>query len=117
MDNYNASITPAAKPPLGVTPNFINPPSEKDIIIAYTTIFTIIATFGVAVRMYVRLFIMRKIQIEDCKLSQHNNLLADTYLRSPSPVVGELLDLCFCTFTDSNRHSSWCLTALSILKL
>ena len=69
MDIYNASITPAAKPPPGVTPNFIDPPSEKDVIVAYTTIFTIVATLGVAARMYVRLFIIRKIQIEDCEFN------------------------------------------------
>ena len=68
MDYYNASHTPAAKPPPGLTSNFVNPPNQKDIVLVYTTLFTVIATLGIAARMYTRIWVIKKVQLEDCML-------------------------------------------------
>ena len=60
------NITPALKPPLGVTSNLINPPSKGYITIIVFVAYLGVSTPLVCLRMYVRRFINRKVWWDDC---------------------------------------------------
>ncbi|PYH89516.1 hypothetical protein BO71DRAFT_434746, partial [Aspergillus ellipticus CBS 707.79] len=56
---------PALAAPDGVTPNFDNPPNRNSYAWGITTVCTIIATSCLCLRSYVRLWLDRKIRVED----------------------------------------------------
>ena len=58
---------PAAPPPVGVTPNFENPPNLTRIAFPLLTIFSIISTLAVLVRTYTKLYLIRSTAYEDCR--------------------------------------------------
>ena len=58
---------PAAKPPAGVTPDFNNPPSLETPLIVVVVLFVAISSFFVAMRLYTRHFVLRKLWWDDCK--------------------------------------------------
>lgn len=62
--------SPAAEPPFGVTPNLKNPPihlwTERLLTMTMCLVFT--ALF-VIMRMYTKLFVIKKHGWEDCKLA------------------------------------------------
>ena len=58
---------PAAKPPAGVTPDFKNPPSLQTPLIVVVVLFVAISSFFVAMRLYTRHFVLRKLWWDDCK--------------------------------------------------
>ena len=58
---------PAAKPPAGVTPDFNNPPSLETSVIVVAVLCLAISTFFVAMRLYTRHFVLRKLWWDDCK--------------------------------------------------
>lgn len=59
--------TPALQPPQGVTPNFVNPPNNKNLANAIALVSLLISTFAFTVRMYTKAFVFRKLMIEDCE--------------------------------------------------
>lgn len=58
---------PALKPPPGVTPTFNNPPSGNDYSWGITTVCMVIATACLFLRWYVRIWLDRKVRVEDGK--------------------------------------------------
>ncbi len=61
--------TPALKWPHGVTPNLIDPPSQGYVCIIAMVIYLVVTTPFVAIRMYTRYFINRRVWWDDCKFS------------------------------------------------
>ena len=59
---------PAGTPPIGVMPNFDNPPSLEFYLIFTITVCVTLATVVVLLRMYTKIFIIRSLANEDCKL-------------------------------------------------
>ena len=59
--------TPSLDAPNGTTPNFNDPPSIAGDLIAGLTVMIVVATTGFVARMYTKAWIMRKVQLEDCK--------------------------------------------------
>ncbi|KAK1855253.1 60s ribosomal protein l36 [Colletotrichum chrysophilum] len=57
--------SPALAPPEGVTPNFDNPPNQNDLAWAVTTACMVIATLCLFLRCYARLWIEKKVRIEE----------------------------------------------------
>lgn len=55
---------PAGKPPDGVTPNFVNPPSLAPAMIAVTATLSTISVLITAGRLYVN---KRRLHASDCK--------------------------------------------------
>lgn len=70
MPDYDLSQIPAAPPPPGVIPNFIDPPSQANLprIFTYVTLPPMI--LFLAMRMYVRIFVTRKIGLDDCEFRE-----------------------------------------------
>lgn len=70
MDStQDPSNIPALGPPTGVTPDFVNAPTTSPSLFAGFGVMLTIATLGFAARMFTKAYIMRKVQLEDCKLS------------------------------------------------
>jgi len=57
--------TPAGAPPPGVIPNFVHPPSYRTEPIIVCSVFIGIAVAFFAVRLYVKVRIVRAVAIED----------------------------------------------------
>lgn len=68
MPLFDLSHIPAASPPPGVIPNFIDPPSQANMprIFTYVTLPPMI--LFLALRIYARAVIMHKIGLDDCEL-------------------------------------------------
>ena len=60
---------PAGTPPVGVTPNFDNPPNTNRFVIITLVFCVLLASLAVLVRMYTKIFLIRSIEYEDCKSS------------------------------------------------
>jgi len=63
---------PADVPPVGVVPNFDNPPDLNAIIISTITACTVASTLAVTIRLYSKLLLIRSIALEDCKFRIHD---------------------------------------------
>jgi hypothetical protein len=59
---------PSGRPPPGVTPNFINPPSYADEIVILEGIFVSLMVLAVLVRIYVRVKLAKAWGWDDCKM-------------------------------------------------
>ena len=59
--------TPAGKPPPEQTVNFAHPPRLEKVIIGVTIPVSILATSFVAVRIYVRKFLIKHLWWDDCR--------------------------------------------------
>ena len=58
---------PAMSPPVGVIPNFHDPPN-LDVFVTLTIIFCVaFGTVAVLLRMYTKVFILRALAWEDCR--------------------------------------------------
>ncbi|KPM43161.1 hypothetical protein AK830_g3392 [Neonectria ditissima] len=57
--------TPAMEPPKGVTADFDNPPNQNGLAIAIITLTMVIATICLVLRLYARVYLLRKVQIEE----------------------------------------------------
>jgi len=68
MANTTADCIGMIEPPPGVTPNFANPTSLLKSHIAIHTVFLGLGTICLAMRLYTRKFIHRKLALDDCKL-------------------------------------------------
>jgi hypothetical protein len=58
---------PALAPPPGVVPNFIDPPTNRSTMLGVSTSMFLIATLAVAIRTYTKLFMIKRLALEDCK--------------------------------------------------
>lgn len=59
---------PAGTPPVGVTPNFDNPPNTNRFVIITLVFCVLLASLAVLVRMYTKIFLIRSIEYEDYTL-------------------------------------------------
>ena len=58
---------PAAAPPPGHVPNFIDPPTLFDWYIVTITLCVSISTLAIVMRVYTKAVLMRKVASEDCE--------------------------------------------------
>ena len=58
---------PAGPPPLGISPNFVDPPNNDATIVAISTMFLVLCTVVGLIRLYTKSLIIRRFDIEDCK--------------------------------------------------
>ena len=72
---------PGLKPPPGILPNFVDPPSQFERNIAVNSLCLIIATICVFIRAYTRICIMRSYGWEDCKKHGSSSLIWLTFDR------------------------------------
>ena len=56
---------PGLKPPPGVKPNFVDPPNQRESLLAVVSLCLIIATFCVIARAYTRFRLIRDYGWED----------------------------------------------------
>lgn len=61
---------PSVSPPLGVTPNFVDPPSKAGVLVALHSTFLPLMIIAVIIRMFVRTRITRQVGWDDCELPQ-----------------------------------------------
>ncbi|KAK7714070.1 hypothetical protein SLS64_004167 [Diaporthe eres] len=59
---------PAMAPPAGETSNFTNPPNENPLAIGVLVTMIVISTLCVLVRLYARVYLLRKVQAEEILL-------------------------------------------------
>lgn len=62
----HTGIIPGVEPPVGVKPNFVNPPSQRGLIIAIAVLAISFSTISVCLRIYTRYFVNRKLWWDDC---------------------------------------------------
>ncbi|MCJ1380898.1 hypothetical protein MMC17_004007 [Xylographa soralifera] len=58
---------PAAEPPPGVVPNFVNPYTQAPLLIITGSVFVAIMIMFVSARLYAKAFVIRKATWDDCK--------------------------------------------------
>lgn len=56
---------PAMAPPPGETSDFSNPPNENPLAIGVLVTMIVISTFCVLVRLYARVYLLRKVAAEE----------------------------------------------------
>lgn len=59
-------------PPPGIVPNFDNPPSMKTTLVVVDVTLIVISTVFVVLRLYTAQFILRRVNIPDCKCPARN---------------------------------------------
>ena len=67
-DSQAFRVTGALPPPPGVTPNFVDPPSQDAVIIAVHAVLLALATLFVSMRGLLRAFVLRSFGWDDGKL-------------------------------------------------
>jgi hypothetical protein len=65
---------PAHPPPPGYVPNYNNPHNLRTFSAATLAICLIITTSMTFMRMYVKIFTVKRVNIEDCKLNLYSNV-------------------------------------------
>ena len=58
---------PGLAPPNGIIPNFKDPSSQKQVVIAANVICLVIASIGLFIRVYTKVFLVKRYGWEDCK--------------------------------------------------
>lgn len=58
---------PALAPPPGVVPNFIDPPTNRPVMLGVCISMFVIMTLAVAIRTYTKLALMKRLALEDCE--------------------------------------------------
>ena len=66
---FDPDGTSAGKPPLGVAPNLINPPSQGYNVVVGMSVYLLLTTPIVLARMYTRYYINHRLWWDDCKTS------------------------------------------------
>ncbi|KAJ8130427.1 hypothetical protein O1611_g3201 [Lasiodiplodia mahajangana] len=56
---------PALQPPDGIASNFENPPNHNGVVLGIAVPFTILAFIFVSIRIYVKMFVTKKVRVED----------------------------------------------------
>lgn len=64
--NQNLWLVPAATPPNGTIPNFVNPPSIGYQQTMTNIVVLVIMIIVVALRLYTRIFIVKSFGYDDC---------------------------------------------------
>jgi hypothetical protein len=59
---------PALGPPPGVVPNFTDAPNRTALCFGITITCVVLVTFGAIIRLYTRIFCIKKMRVEDCML-------------------------------------------------
>ena len=67
MADLDPNTTPSWKPPPGQTSNLRNPYSLQSYLVATSAICLTLLVFSIAARLFVKGYILKKIQLEDCK--------------------------------------------------
>jgi hypothetical protein len=57
---------PALKPPPGVVSNFSDAPNRTALCVGITITCIVLVTLGAIIRLYTRIFCMKKMRLEDC---------------------------------------------------
>lgn len=60
---------PAMAPPEGETSDFTNPPNENPLAIGVLVTMIVISTLCVLIRLYARVYLLRKVQLEESEYS------------------------------------------------
>lgn len=76
MTDTASNDTPAADPPPGVTPNFVNPPSLHSVNLGVSIACLILMIVVVGVRTYTKAAILRDMRHEDCRLPRSSHIAA-----------------------------------------
>ena len=66
----NLNLIPAATPPPGQQPHFVNPPNDNAPFIAWLAIYIVVSTPLVGMRVYTREFVTRQLWWDDCTFSE-----------------------------------------------
>lgn len=85
MPVLDLSKIPAASPPPGVVPNFVDPPSQAHIPRIFTYVTLPPMLLFIALRIYARIVITHKFGLDDCELFE-NFLVNDISLHSARPL-------------------------------
>ena len=84
MDELSLSTlanTPALEPPPGVSPNFTNPYSLRDIQVATASICVTIATLVIAARFVTKVATSKRVQLEECTFNLKQKVDCVTLMR------------------------------------
>lgn len=65
---------PAMAPPTGETSNFSNPPNENPLAIGVLVTMIVISTLCVLIRLYARVYLLRKVQAEESEYFPQMNV-------------------------------------------
>ena len=68
MESPEIFNTPAMRAPDGQQNNLRNPYSQQTSLISAAAVYLAIATLFVAIRTFTKVYVMRAVRIEDCKL-------------------------------------------------
>lgn len=60
-------ILPAGKPPPGVQPNFVDPPTQVPVILGVGAAFGVLAVLCFSIRIYTKLALTKKWTWDDCE--------------------------------------------------
>ena len=88
MDSPAFDNVPAMPPPDGVASNFTDPCSEADVTLVVGATFLVLATIAVTARLFTKLRIVKKIDIEDCTSSYCPLFMTLTKLQMFSSLLG-----------------------------
>ena len=78
---------PALPPPVGVESNFVNPEDRGYVLNSVATVLFCLMVCLFAIRVYTRLFIIRKMGWDDCKCASIQVVQIDTRLNIVQSVV------------------------------
>lgn len=85
------SLTPALEPPPGLAPNFVNPPTQLPAVIAGSAFVLAIVTISVFLRVFTKVYIVRKFYLEDCEPGNLYDHLLLTFVLDLSVLAWALL--------------------------
>ena len=90
MDSTTFDNGPAMLPPAGIRSNFVDPYSEAYMARATGIAFLVLATTFVVARLFTKLRIIRKVDLEDCSTDLALYLALLTNGRRPCHCLGLL---------------------------
>ena len=72
---------PALASPPGIVPNFTDPPNRLPLCIGLTVASITVSALVVILRLYTRVFCLKKLRLEDCKWNIHTLVLPTNIFR------------------------------------
>jgi hypothetical protein len=77
---------PALKPPPGVVPQLDNPPAYRTASTALPVVCLVVATLGLAMRLYTRIRVLRQVNLADCECFSPtaSSVVCTLYCTNPS---------------------------------
>ena len=89
MNGLDLARTPAQYPPPGVTPNLVDPYEKVWPARVLSVLFLVLAGAFLAARLFVKIRIVKRLQLEDCKYFQVNSPSLLTFIaRLPGSWLG-----------------------------